>query len=487
MFTDYDLLGFDPRGFGRQREPPLLSPPSSQAGPPAGRSRTRALATGKTHDAELAGAKLFGEACSSPSSASSSAPSRPCTTWSSSAGTSAGKPAYDKLNYIGYSYGTWLGAWYADTYPNHTGRFILDSNMNWTGSMYANQLTDSFSFQRRRDLMFYPLGGPAQQVLRHLGNTAAKVQQGLREDPDRFYKSIAGGDSLDTGPRPTRHHRGNQMFADWQFPEAAPTLHDLRVGSPAQSTSGWRPASGCDATVAKLSCRGSGHSDDCDGAQPAAATRPRRASRSTIDGRRATSSGATTRRTRETHATCSSAPTRTPRSTRSSATSTPSACARTGSSRRMTRTIDLKGAPRMLMFQSEGDPATAYEGALAAHQGTGGHTRLVSVDNEGQHGVYIDGPSPCTEKVGDAFLFNGMLPATDKICGTTHLPRDTKVYAFEGPLDGKSYSIASRHASARPGSPNEVVRQARVEAARLSRGSAALRISLSIPVEKGSR
>jgi len=37
-------------------------------------------------------------------------------------------------------------------------------------------------------------------------------------------------------------------------------------------------------------------------------------------------------------------------------------------------------------------------------------------------------------------------------------------------LDGKSYSIASRPSSARPGSPNEVVRRARVEAARLSRG-----------------
>ena len=122
------------------------------------------------------------------------------------------------------------------------------------------------------------------------------------------------------------------------------------------------------------------------------------------------------------------------------------------------------------MIQSEGDPATAYEGALAAHQSTADHTRLLSVNDEGQHGVYLAGPSPCTERVGDAFLFNGVLPAKDKVCGTTHLPRDKKVYAFKGPLDGKSYSIASRPSSARPGSPNEVVRRARVEAARLSRG-----------------
>ena len=53
----------------------------------------------------------------------------------------------------------------------------------------------------------------------------------------------------------------------------------------------------------------------------------------------------------------------------------------------LTRTIDLAGVPRMLMFDSEGDPATAYEGALAAHKKTAAHTRLVSVDNEGQHGA----------------------------------------------------------------------------------------------------
>ena len=56
------------------------------------------------------------------------------------------------------------------------------------------------------------------------------------------------------------------------------------------------------------------------------------------------------------------------------------------------------------------------------------------------------------------------------VVGTTPLPRDKKVYALKGPLDGKSYSLAATAPSARSGSPNEVVRRARVEAARLSRG-----------------
>ena len=91
----------------------------------------------------------------------------------------------------------------------------------------------------------------------------------------------------------------------------------------------------------------------------------------------------------------------------------------------------------MLMFQSEGDPATAYEGALAAHRRTAGKTVMVSVDNEGQHGLYVDGPSKCLEDIGDAFLFRGWncRPA-DRRCTTSPLPDDKKVYPLSGPVSG---------------------------------------------------
>jgi hypothetical protein len=95
----------------------------------------------------------------------------------------------------------------------------------------------------------------------------------------------------------------------------------------------------------------------------------------------------------------------------------------------------------MLMLQSEGDPVTAYEGALAAHRATAAQTRLVSVDNEGQHGLYARGVSSCAEKIGDAFLFEGVLPTKDKTCTTSPLPRDRKAYRLTGPLDGKAYSL----------------------------------------------
>jgi hypothetical protein len=119
-----------------------------------------------------------------------------------------------------------------------------------------------------------------------------------------------------------------------------------------------------------------------------------------------------------------------------------------------TRTIDLAGLPsKMLMIQSEGDPATAYEGALAAHRRTASKTVLVSVDNEGQHGLYIDGPSSCVESIGDRFLFsraNNQLPSRDTRCTTSPLLLDRKVYTLSGPVSGAK-STAKKAVKAKNG------------------------------------
>lgn len=40
----------------------------------------------------------------------------------------------DKLNYLGYSYGTYIGARYADAYPDRVGRMVLDGAMDPTSS-----------------------------------------------------------------------------------------------------------------------------------------------------------------------------------------------------------------------------------------------------------------------------------------------------------------------------------------------------------------
>ena len=41
----------------------------------------------------------------------------------------------EKLNYLGYSYGTWLGAWYANLFPEKVGRMVLDSAMDFSTTL----------------------------------------------------------------------------------------------------------------------------------------------------------------------------------------------------------------------------------------------------------------------------------------------------------------------------------------------------------------
>jgi pimeloyl-ACP methyl ester carboxylesterase len=41
------------------------------------------------------------------------------------------------LDYLGYSYGTWLGAKYASLFPDSAGKLVLDSSTNFHGRRQA--------------------------------------------------------------------------------------------------------------------------------------------------------------------------------------------------------------------------------------------------------------------------------------------------------------------------------------------------------------
>ncbi|WP_034343212.1 alpha/beta fold hydrolase [Deinococcus misasensis] len=59
-----------------------------------------------------------------------------------------------KLNYIGYSYGTWLGAWYTKLFPERAGKILLDSNMALDKSMDDAFGMQPMSFERHfRDVV----------------------------------------------------------------------------------------------------------------------------------------------------------------------------------------------------------------------------------------------------------------------------------------------------------------------------------------------
>lgn len=81
----------------------------------------------------------------------------------------------DKLNFIGYSYGTWLGSWYASRFPQHAGRMLLDSNMNFTSTFDEAIIRNAAGRQRLIDDYWAPFAAEHNDVFL-LGDTAEAVQ-----------------------------------------------------------------------------------------------------------------------------------------------------------------------------------------------------------------------------------------------------------------------------------------------------------------------
>ena len=53
----------------------------------------------------------------------------------------------EKLNYLGFSYGTLLGATYAELYPENTGRLVLDGALDPTSTSFDVSLTQAEGFE----------------------------------------------------------------------------------------------------------------------------------------------------------------------------------------------------------------------------------------------------------------------------------------------------------------------------------------------------
>jgi pimeloyl-ACP methyl ester carboxylesterase len=434
----YDLLGFDPRGFGASTNVQCrVDSAKLKKLPKVADRRVRNRAT---HAVEIAEAKLFGEACASQPLARYINTQQ--TVWDVDflrqlMAVNQGR-SYEKLNYVGYSYGTWLGAWYADTFPNRVGRFILDSNMQWTSTMYVNQTLDSISFQRRRDKMlfpylarhnnFYGLGKSTASVKKKYESTRKKLAKQAKKDLKKGKTPVMGPEDLD-------YITASLIYSDEGFASAGYVIDASGDFVRKPTSAKYR---------AKLQKRIKGPMTKAPFVVQRSASKIKGSALVTINGLAGTivrcndsaQPGNLTALLKRADRDAKKYPF-------TGYLNTVPLCAY-WKFKPQTRTVDLTGLnTKMLMFQSEGDPATAYEGALAAHRRTAAKTVLVSVDNEGQHGLYVDGPSSCLEGIGDRFLFTGtpdkpVLPARDTRCGTSPLPDDRKVYPLSGPVSGTS-------------------------------------------------
>lgn len=199
LSQNFDVIGFDPRGVGqstavkcfdaKQMDAYLFDIPDARRGTAAWRSDL------------LASAKRFAEACQANSGGilpyiTTEFAARDMDLIRAVLGDTT-------LNYLGYSYGTFLGATYAKLYPDKVGRLVLDGALDPSTSSLQVSVTQAVGFESA--LRAYmasclktsgcPFSGTVDDAMADLGTLLAKVDRSpLRNGDGRML----GADSMIT-------------------------------------------------------------------------------------------------------------------------------------------------------------------------------------------------------------------------------------------------------------------------------------------------
>jgi pimeloyl-ACP methyl ester carboxylesterase len=334
-----------------------------------------------------------------------------------------------KINYVGYSAGSWLGAQYATTFPSRTGRFVLDSNLEFTTSWKVASAWQPRGFERRFRADF--AGWAAQHDDRYgLGGDAAAVRatyEAVRAAVAKQPLAVAGG-RID-GPV-LDGLIADGLYSKYDFPALAARLADVR------SSAGLDQAPAAGVAAARARSRLAADEDvrrAVGGAVelPGADGRPRRE----LAGAAGVAPFAADAETAAFLATlCNDTPWP---ATRAQLVADSAAqgkrypllgwdrlnqpCATWKRPKGLgLRSVTGKGLPRILMVQSENDPATPIEGAKRANAKLAG-SRMLVVRKEGDHALYASGNS-CVDRAVERFLTTGVLPAAGATCTGTAMP-----------------------------------------------------------------
>lgn len=296
-----------------------------------------------------------------------------------------------KLSYLGYSYGTYLGAVYAQMFPARTDRFVLDSAIDparvWRGmiQVWAEGTEPAFTrwtkWTARHDRTY------------KLGNTPAKVKKA-------FWDLIARADH-----RPVDDGSGVKLTGD-----------DIRATLRAQFFSPKQAAE----TVADLKKAARGHAVS-HGSSTAGGQSPRPGIRSAQPPADNGSAAFWT-------VVCGDTPawSHDPEQYRRDAIrdkakyplygdfgSNITPCAFWGGAAEPATTIDTNAG--ILTVQNQWDSQTPLTSGLGMHRALKG-SRMVYVEGGEGHGVYSGNPRLCADRTVNSYLATGKLPVRDVTC-----------------------------------------------------------------------
>jgi pimeloyl-ACP methyl ester carboxylesterase len=287
-----------------------------------------------------------------------------------------------KVSWVGYSGGSWMGAYYATYFPKTLDKIVLDSNTQFTGPWQP--IFDNFGmgFERRFRVDFLPWVARYDDVY-HLGKTAEAVRQSyertrakLAEQPVTLPEGVYNEVTLDLV-------LVQGQYSKHAFDGTARKLAELAGTVPATLTAQASYPDAAYGTQLNILCNDT----------------PFRGGRKYLE-RDAAADGA--------------------KWPLLGYYQIMGPCAYWDRPNVNLKHPNGIGVASTLMVQSVRDPATPIEGARTAHAGFAG-SRMLTVKDEGDHGIYgFD--NNCVNDIVESYLVDGVTPAKDLSCPGVPLP-----------------------------------------------------------------
>jgi len=139
-----------------------------------------------------------------------------------------------KLNYLGYSYGTYIGQVYATLFPHRVRRMVLDSVVDPNGVWWGDNIAQDYAFQGRMNA-FDAWTARYDRIYR-MGSTAAQVNASWQAALSRLAaRPVADPSGPAIGPDEFTDTFAEGAYNDGYWPQlAAAASSYLRTGSGSQ-------------------------------------------------------------------------------------------------------------------------------------------------------------------------------------------------------------------------------------------------------------